>query len=961
MRTEFALTVSEHRRFGLIVLPVLITIKESQSFYNISEQINTSAIKGGVFTKEQAEIINIAGKYSDQQLYRSYSKHRSINDFINSVEEDKVEKIIRPYIESKMYECLRIAFKTDIPVYFKKKKFSSIHKDDQLIFNRDSIQPIFVFDRNEEGVSYSLGLHKGNEQINLISTNSFILVNKPAIFIIDNIIYEISDLDGKIVQPFLNRSTINIPKKSEKVYFEKFVARIAASHKVISKGFDIIDKEPSLTSELEIKEGVFGNHFLELSFKYDDKRISPESDQVKYSKLNIIKGNYFIERFSRNISGEQQIIEDLKNKGLIPDNLNSFVLDEESSCYDLVNWVNSNNKTINRNNITVKQHSNTSYYLGNVNFDHSYELKDSYYEVDFTAELDNVGLSLQRLKRSIVKGDREVQLDSGEYLVIPQEYIDKYHDLFQFGEISEGRIKLQRHHFKVLESSDKKTVDKSLVFNKKESKSGNMPAGLKASLREYQKVGYSWMRYLNRSGFGGCLADDMGLGKTIQTLALLQKIKEDKISEHNVQDTDKSEELFSGGKIVEKPVSLLVVPVSLVHNWENEIRKFTPGLKALIYKGAKRRKTTSYFNYYDVIITSYGTMRLDIEMFKTYMFEYIILDESQYIKNPNSQIYKAVNRLESRHKLVLTGTPIENNLVDLWAQINFINPGLLGSLNFFKRHFVAGIHKNKSEAVQDKLKSIIEPFILRRKKEDVAKELPPVTEQIVWCEMDREQFKVYDNERKGIKNSLFNDLENRDVDSSSFIILQALTRLRQVANHPKLIDETYEMSSGKFDNIVTNLENVLAEGHKVLIFSSFVKYLEILEGYLKDKKHKYSILTGKSTNRAKIIDEFTQNETNNIFLISLKAGGVGLNLTEADYVFILDPWWNPAAEDQAVNRSHRIGQERNVFVQRFISVGTIEEKIQKLKEEKAILADTFINSNNPLAVINREELVKLFD
>jgi SNF2 family DNA or RNA helicase len=412
-----------------------------------------------------------------------------------------------------------------------------------------------------------------------------------------------------------------------------------------------------------------------------------------------------------------------------------------------------------------------------------------------------------------------------------------------------------------------------------------------------------------------------------------------------------------------QPASLIVLPTSLVHNWDNEIRKFTPTLKVFKYVGINRKKAVNLekiSSFYDIILTTYGTVRNDIKVLRGIEFFYSILDESQFIKNPESKTYKAIVQLRAKHRLVLTGTPIENSLSDLWSQMNFLNPGLLGNQAFFQKMYITPIEKMDGIEQQKQLQLIIRPFILRRKKDEVAKDLPPLTEQILYCKMADEQEKMYEEEKSIIRNAILESFDKEGIKKSSIVVLQGLTKLRQLANHPSLIDKESEEQSGKFDQIMVMLENLVAEKHKVLVFSSFVKHLELVKEYIESKNWRCSVLTGKTINREQVINEFQDDPENHIFLISLKAGGVGLNLTEAGYVFIIDPWWNPAAENQAISRAHRIGQDKQVFVYRFITENSIEEKIQLLKERKTSLADKFINSNNPFKEITKEEILELF-
>jgi SNF2 family DNA or RNA helicase len=299
-------------------------------------------------------------------------------------------------------------------------------------------------------------------------------------------------------------------------------------------------------------------------------------------------------------------------------------------------------------------------------------------------------------------------------------------------------------------------------------------------------------------------------------------------------------------------------------------------------------------------------------------------------------------------------------LSDLWAQMNFLNKGMLGNLAFFQRYFITPIEKHSSKDQQEKLQVLIRPFVLRRTKEEVAGDLPPLMEQVIFCEMDDQQKRTYESEKSVIRNSILAGIEQDGIKNSAMIILQGLTRLRQLANHPLLLKDIGEGESGKFEEIFRMLENVVAENHKVLVFSSFVKHLNLIKARIEKENWKYSILTGQTTNRGEIIRKFQDDPDNRIFLISLKAGGVGLNLTSADYVFIVDPWWNPAVENQAISRAHRIGQNKHVFGYRFITQNSIEEKIQQLQSRKSSLADKFINSNNPLQEITKEEIANLF-
>ena len=448
----------------------------------------------------------------------------------------------------------------------------------------------------------------------------------------------------------------------------------------------------------------------------------------------------------------------------------------------------------------------------------------------------------------------------------------------------------------------------------------------------------------------------MGLGKTLQTLALLSHI----YATAPVR-TDINQNMLSTFNNTALPPSIIVMPVSLVHNWINEINKFTPHLRVYNYIGKNRAQSTEIdkiIQHYHIVITTYGLLRNDINYLSAAHFEYLILDESQYIKNPSSITYKAACKINAKHYLTLSGTPIENNLFDLWAQMNLINKGLLGTSTFFRNFFVSPIEKENKEAEQ-KLKRIITPYILRRTKSNVANDLPPISEQIIYCTMTQEQADIYEEEIRCCRNEIIKLTDsNATLQTETFAALKALTRLRLAANHPFLIHPDYGGLSGKTEQVKEQINNILSEGHNVLIFSSFVRDLELLQKHLENEKIEYCILTGTTRNRQEVISNFMNNNNIHIFLISLKAGGVGLNLTKADYVIMLNPWWNPQAEQQAIDRTHRIGQDKPVMVYRFITKDTIEEKIEKLQQKKSQLAVTFIN-NTPLSIFTNEELKAL--
>lgn len=470
----------------------------------------------------------------------------------------------------------------------------------------------------------------------------------------------------------------------------------------------------------------------------------------------------------------------------------------------------------------------------------------------------------------------------------------------------------------------------------------NFPKSIKAELREYQSKGFSWLWFMYKYGLNGILADDMGLGKTLQALTLLQKAK----------DTD-------------GPMPTLVIcPTSVVFNWEAEIQKFAPELTCLKLAGIERKQLFKEIPDYDIVITSYALVRRDIEKLKKINFRYIILDESQNIKNALSQTAQAVKKLVAQHKLALSGTPIENKLEELWSVFDFLMPGFMFSIGEFNFRYVNPIMERGDKTVEKRLKLQIYPFILRRMKRDVAKDLPDKVENIAYCELTPDQREFYMEVLDSTKEELFKSIEQNGLEKSRMSIFSALLRLRQICCHPRLYDKENVKGinhSGKFEHLKEMLEEIISEGHRVLLFSQFVDMLDITKNWLEREAIPYEYLTGKTKDRQGAVERFNSNPHIPIFLVSLKAGGTGLNLTGADYVIHYDPWWNPAVEDQATDRAYRIGQTKKVFVYRLITKNTVEEKIQKLKQVKRNLVDSVISvDRNITKSLTMDDIKEIF-
>jgi superfamily II DNA or RNA helicase len=984
MKGKFALTLTSHRILGPLLNPVIINISANREYYTVADRLSQANLKQyeSNLQPEEIKLVNIIEEYSDTQLLQVFSKKKtSAQDFLASIGEPVFEMQVRPYIERRVLRCIELLSGTEIPVYLK-KQHNNIYNTDKLLLQEDIANVVFNFVRNQDGVKYFLTIRYNDEDISLTGRNGFILVNDPCCMVLENRIFQFDDIDGKKLLPFFKKKSIIVKKETERKFLKTFAQTVIQKYKVNASGITIADLHLKPQPILSIEPQFSGIPVFMLKFRYGDRN---EYYAGKKSELLVTfeENNDMIEfrRLNRDMFFENQVISSLLEMGLANVDSSSFVplrLKKAQNIlvtYELVNWLNFNSAALKKAGIDVI-HSNPvhPYYIEKVELKIKIsENKNDWFDIYAVVVLETFEIPFIKFRSAIIEGKREFELPDGRIIVLPEEWFARFRDLFSFARDDGGQLQLDKQHFPLLkeslqgiEGSYAEKVRKWIDSTSFEDRL--VPVEIIADLRDYQKKGFSWMCKLYLNDFGGCLADDMGLGKTLQTLTLIQQV----INEERKKQCGPASSKFDrqltifdsvdAASVKAKP-SLIVVPSTLVHNWINEAKRFAPELKTGIYGGQGRKPFNFYYDNYELIITSYGMVRNDIDVMKCFEFLYLILDESQVIKNAHSKTYKSILNLNSSHRLVLTGTPIENSLTDLWAQMNFLNPGLLGSSEFFRNQFVIPIEKSNDEKQSHILQALIRPFILRRTKSEVARELPPVTEQVIYCDMSESQQAFYETEKSKARNLILDNIKNHGIGKSSFVILQSLTKLRQVANHPFLTDENYNEDSGKHEVILDNIRNIVAEGHKALVFSSFVKHLDLYTNFCSREGFKYAWLTGDvpQTQREGIIRKFQEEENVHLFFISIKAGGFGLNLTSADYVFILDPWWNPAVEEQAMSRAHRMGQKKKVFVYRFIAKDTVEEKIHVLQERKSQLADNFINNNNPFNNNDRDELMKLLE
>jgi superfamily II DNA or RNA helicase len=830
----------------------------------------------------------------------------------------------------------------------------------------EPVEVLFHFMRNEENTHYFPTLKYLGAKLEFQYKDAMILCDEPAWMLLNQKLYHFKPLlEGKKLRAFLNKKFVVIPKNMEEDYFRKFVKAMIARYPIYAKGFEVINTEKNcqflltygpITPRLDEEEKSAAKkaaalvaadrwNFV-LSFQYGNNRFPWDGLSAEANVLFEKKGeSYAFQKIMRSLTKEKRAFQYLKSIGL--------PLEQDGrtsiSRSDAVQWLTEHKQDLDQAGYLVQFRGDGQaprYFLGKPEIKIRIGEKFDWFDIQAVISFGTFQIPFLKIRQLILAKKKEFHLPDGSIAIIPDNWFHDYQDLFYFSETRPGEegVYLKRQHFQLVQEWEDQDLIKTSLRSKTiadlslQSKDFPVPKNFRGTLRPYQLDGYRWMRTRQNAGLGACLADDMGLGKTIQTLCLLQSLKEQ-------------------GEVLP---TLLVMPTSLLYNWEMEAKKFTPQLRVLVYSGPQREKIQAQVKKTDLILCSFGLVRSDIDWFEKQEFSYVILDESQAIKNPQANITKAVQKLNAKYRLVMTGTPLENSTMDLWSQMNFVNSGLLGTQKYFKDHFQVPIEKKADGDMKKRLYFLIKPYLLRREKRQVAADLPEKMESITYCGMSEEQERLYDKTKSFYRDVLLKQIKDEGLQKSRFSVLQGLTKLRQLANHPLLCEVGYVGESGKMEAVLEKLETVLEQHHKVLIFSQFVQHLQIIKRALDEQGVAYAYLDGSTTDRKGQVESFQKSDGQSVFLISLKAGGVGLNLTAADYVFLLDPWWNPAAEAQAIDRAHRIGQEKTVFTYKFITKETVEEKILALQQRKLDLANELVTSDESiLRALSEDEVLDL--
>lgn len=783
----------------------------------------------------------------------------------------------------------------------------------------------------------------GEKRLELKDIKAFINAD-PVYFIHDSYLHALPDVPWEVLEGGTEPvpvATKDIPDMLRYLAESSQLDKVNLPERLEPK--NVTDVPPQPRAVLEVDGDTLR---AQLYFDYDGLSVSSETVQPQ-----LFDGSGW-RLLTRRFKEEDSFVRDIQNKGFESEDGSFFRLSPEQNAAEVLRELHSLGWRIEGK----KGKPLRGGFVSDIRVESGEDWFDMEGDVDFG---DDVFIPLPEALEAYRRGERMVVLDDGSFGILPEKWLAENGLALNLGKrIAGGKEKRNKDGSKLrftraqgallaglddggteIESDDgfNRMAEKIRSFQGIQGKSE--PRGLNAELRDYQKEGLGWIGFLRRFGLGGILADDMGLGKTIQVLAQFQTEKEaDRLKR-----------------------SLIVAPTSLALNWIQEGKRFTPGISFHLHAGPGRLDEVEKWENADIIVTTYTLLRMDIEFFAAKGFDYIILDESQAIKNSQTQIAQCCRKLHGRSKLCLTGTPLENHAGELWSQMEFLNPGLLGGQKGFAGLFDA--QSELDEAALAKFHKFMRPFLLRRSKEEVIQDLPPKMEKVINCEMYSAQEKMYNQVRDHFRSTLLSQVEEKGLGKSKMRILEGLLRLRQIACHPDLAGDTNGADSGKLQELKSRVLEVIGSGHKALVFSQFTRFLSLIKKELEAEGVRFCYLDGRTPakRRQERVREFQSPDGPSVFLISIKAGGTGLNLTAADYVFIADPWWNPAVEMQAVDRTHRIGQDKKVFTYRLVTSGTVEEKIRSLQEKKQELVSSVLSgSSSVVRNLSREDLKVLF-
>ncbi|WP_158729544.1 DEAD/DEAH box helicase [Flavobacterium sp. I-STPA6A] len=910
------------------------------------EVLQSMGITIGNLDSTTQKILSLCEVLQPEALFKKFrTKSKSAKKIDDILKDDKIKLGIDQFMKINLAQFYSLIKLHDFPLSLnlgKEKDF----RISRISTQNPTLETELHFDKHENGISYTLKLKENDLAFYPSNTTVTLLLDEPGWLVAHHKLYALKSINSKKVTPFLNKKMVEIPSKLVPDYFEKFIKDIAKKVDISATGFEVITQTTIRSCNLQLVHDFFKNtYFISLSFDYNGYVFDATKTKNSHTEIDLKDlENIKLIQYKRS-QAEDTFIESLEALGLSKQENNLFGLlqkPEQKDTYACVQWILEHRVKLESVGFSLENIKIDGRNIDNstVNIIFSNTIQNDWFDIKMTVVCDDFEFNFSDLIPNIKSQNRLFLLPNGNYFLIPIEWMTRYAAMAKLAKINNGTMAVLKSNFAVFED----IPQLKQTLHVKETVQYQPSHLVKAKLRPYQIEGVQWLLEHYNNGLGACLADDMGLGKTLQTLSTLVAVQEK-------LDFEKAEniqlDLFGNEIPVAKEYlkALIVLPSSLVFNWYNEARKFTPHFRRIQYVGQDRKLISKKLEKYDLIFTSYAVVARDLSILEKYQFRFLILDESQYIKNKNSKIFHAINQLQTTHKISLSGTPIENSLDDLWSQMQFINPNILGSYTFFAEHYKFPIEKKQDENSLSELRNLVSPFILRRTKEQVLKDLPELSEQVFHCEMEPEQEKLYEEEKSKARNALLKT-DGSGIDKIN--IINTLMRLRQLSNHPKMIDKKSELDSGKYIAVTRYLESLVQSNQKTIVFSSFVSNLEFYKKWSIENKIDFCELTGATpqNERAYQVQKFQEQERSKLFFISLKAGGVGLNITKASYVLFLDPWWNPFAEKQGIGRAHRIGQLNKVNVVRFITKNTVEEKIIRLQENKKLLSDALLDENH---------------
>lgn len=953
-----------------LYLPEAYVVTRDQDGYlaHIKQKATSATI--GAFDLEldaQRELIfRLIDELQPEIIVKQFHKgRRKPPPLVQMLEDRELFKAIQTYVHRRLDQILQLVVRHQLPLSWEVERRVLV-KDFLVDTQERVLEPHLYFNKKEDAVHYQLRLYAGDDRWPIQDREVLALTNQPTGWICaDYKLYRLNHINGFLVKPFRQREEVVIPSKSVNSYFRNFIMKIVNKVEVEADGFSVVQHNTLRACHLKPVQHLFEERWvLAIEMHYQDAIFGWQESRKSRTSLDMSGEEVQISQVKRDFTAEQAFLDRLNDfplqKSKSESHYELIVPEDSNNPFALLEWLGQHQMELQAAGFRVDSPNvgEKQVQLERPSIDLEVNTGSDWFDLKGEVVVGKHRFPFLALAKYIRNNERFYPLPDGSYFLIPEEWMARYKQIADFGQKEGQQLRLTKSQYTLLEVLD---IPKPLELDDEQKPSYVPSPLLKAQLRPYQMSGVQWLTQLHQRELGACLADDMGLGKTLQTIALLLYAKEQKAATR-AEDKPVNDDASAGQQLglfapaddedfLQPLNALIVLPSSLLFNWESEIKKFVPSLSVYQHFGPKRHKDRRVLARFDTILTTYQTALRDVELLREMEFEYIILDESQQIKNRESKVFKALNSLNAKHKLSLSGTPIENSLSDLWSQMQFINEGLLGSFNFFRKEFIIPIERQQDEEQKEKLRKLVQPYLLRRTKEEVAKDLPPLSTQVFYTEMTKEQRKIYEREKSAARNYL---LENFDASNAKYriMVVQTLTKLRQLVNHPSLVEPEYDKGSGKFQDIMEQWDTIRRSGHKVLLFSSFVKHLELFRSEFEARESQYSWLSGDLTasKRKKAIQSFQENPDIQSFLISIKTGGTGLNLTAADYVFILDPWWNPTTEQQAIARAHRIGQKNNVIAMKFITRDSIEEKILKLQQRKTQLAEDIIGSSGKLSI-----------